>query len=185
MGGVTVHLACRLTAKNMSVSEGKGNAVCFARCVCLFVAFKALSPRRQTARTKSTDKQHIFPCHAKQFRRRRIVDATQTEKHFRDAFKYVWLQKLLEQQGECVSNFTITIYIVLFHFFFFFYETVDLTEPFLENVKPPGVRSPCISTFPIRTALKGKWKLSTSPVLIYNTNHFFGKYGNVHNNTAQ
>lgn len=70
-------------------------------------------------------------------------------------------------------------------FFFFFYETVDLTEPFLENVKPPGVRSPCISTFPIRTALKGKWKLSTSPVLIYNTNHFFGKYGNVHNNTAQ
>ena len=52
--------------------------------VCLFVSFKALSPRRQTARTKSTDKQHIFPCHAKQFCCRRIVDATQTEKHFRD-----------------------------------------------------------------------------------------------------
>lgn len=29
-----------------------------------------------------------------------------------------------------------------------------------------GVRSPCISTFPIRTALKGKWNLNKSPVHI-------------------
>ena len=68
--------------------RGAGSAVCLTHCVDLFVAFKALSPHRQTVRAKSTDKQCIFPRYGKHFtillfHRRRTVDATQSESVFK------------------------------------------------------------------------------------------------------
>lgn len=56
-----VHLACLLTAKNMSISDETGNVVCLTACVYLCVALKVLSPQRQTANAKSADKLYIFP----------------------------------------------------------------------------------------------------------------------------
>lgn len=63
--GFMVHLACLLTAKNMSVCEETGNVVCLTPRVYLCVELKVLSPQRQTAKAKSADKQCIFPqlCH--------------------------------------------------------------------------------------------------------------------------
>lgn len=59
--GFMVHLACLLTAKNISISEEAGNVVCLTACVYLCVVLKVLSPQRQTANAKSADKLYIFP----------------------------------------------------------------------------------------------------------------------------
>lgn len=136
VGGVTVHLSP--DSQKYVFLRGTRNAVWLTHCVYLFVAFKVLSPHRQTAGAKSTDKQCLFPSYAKHFTI--LVFSLQEDSWCNPNWKPFWDLKELHlsmfgfrssrsNMGNVLATNSLHYYRLHNVIPIFFYETVDLTEP--------------------------------------------------------